>query len=392
MGIFDGIKKEFNNFINSIKNTRNLNEKYNPYFNNKENFSTLRKIEEFIDSDITKIYYEIKANNPTKYAAAISRYENFLPRVREHNKKIDYINKIVAGFNFCSFIDNPLIHTISEFDSYILIVNEINEFSHKDDYYINFCNQVLEIKNNFDYIKQQYLLLDLYKDVFNFNSDLYIDILEKERIIKKLEPIYQCVRQARKKYYDFSKIERVNDLINHHNLSYIERHKVDPLFDNIRDKSLDSEQRESILKDEKASLIIAGAGSGKTLTICGKVKYLLERKNVNPEDILLLSYSKKSAEDLSEKVKEIDDRLTVGTFHKLGLDVLKEVHNKKFVVEEQYNAIIESYFREEMKNRPHMLEKVLKYFALYLSSTKSTKKYETLGEMYEDLKNVIIEH
>lgn len=386
MGIFDSIKKGFSNAVNSIKNSWNLNEKYNPYFNKREKFSTLSKIEESIDSDITKIYYQIKAYNPAKYASAISRYDNFLPKVREHNKKIDYINNGMKGFNFRSFIDNPLIRSYSELNPFIPIVDEINKFSYKDDYYNNFCNQVLEIRNNFDYIKQQYLLLDLYKDVFNFNLDYYFDILEKEKILKKLEPIYQSIKKTGKRYYDFSKLDKVDDLINDHNLSYIERHKKDPLFDNIRNNSLDSEQRESILKDEKASLIIAGAGSGKTLTICGKVKYLLEREKANPEDILLLSYSKKSAEDLSKKVKEIDARLTVGTFHKLGLDILKETQNKMFVVEDQYNAIIESYFRDEMKNRPQMLEKVLNYFALYLASTKHTKKYETPGEMYEDLK------
>ena len=386
MGIFDSLKKEFNKVISSIKNTRNINKKYNPYFNKREDFSTLAKIEEFIDSDITEIYYEIKAYNPTKYASAISRYENFLPRVREHNDKIDYINKGIADFDLYSFIDNPLIHSISELNPFILIVNEINKFTYKDDYYNIFCNQVLEIQNHFDNIKQQYLLLEIYKEAFNFNYDLYIDILKKEKILKKLEPVYQYIRKTEKRYYDFSMLDRVDDLINKHNLSYIKYHKTDSLFDNIGKKSLDSEQRESILKDEKSSLIIAGAGSGKTLTICGKVKYLLERKKVNPEEILLLSYSKKSADDLSHKVREIDNRLTVGTFHKLGLDILKEVNHKQFVVEEQYNAIIESYFREEMKKRPHMLEKVLNYFALYLSSTKITKMYETPGEMYEDLK------
>lgn len=386
MGIFDSIKKGFNNAINFVKNTWNLNEKYIPYFNNREKFSSLEKIDESIDSNITKIYYEIKAYNPTKYASAISRYEKFLPKVREHNRKIDYINKGMKGFNYRSFIDDPLTHKINELDPFIPIVNEINKFSYKDDFYNKFCDQVLEIKKDFDYIKQQYLLLDLYKEAFNFNCDFYLDILEKEKLLKKLEPIHQSIKKAGKRYYDFSKLDKVDRLINEHNLSYIECHKSDSLFDNIRHNSLDSEQREAILKDEKASLIIAGAGSGKTLTICGKVKYLLERRKVNPEDILLLSYSKKSAEDLSKKVKEIDDRLTVGTFHKLGLDILKEVHNKVFDVEEQYNAIIESYFREEMKNRPQMLEKVLNYFALYLASTKHNKKYETPGEMYEDLK------
>ena len=75
-------------------------------------------------------------------------------------------------------------------------------------------------------------------------------------------------------------------------------HINDDIFNNINGKSLDKEQNISVLVDSKSNLTIAGAGSGKTLTICGKVKYLLESLNVSKNDILLLSYSNKSAQDL----------------------------------------------------------------------------------------------
>ena len=386
MGFFDSIKKGFNNAVSWVKNTWNLNEKFTPYFNKREKFSTLRKINESIDSDITRIYQEIKAYNPTKYASAISRYERFIPKVREHNNTIETIDNGMKGFNFRSFIDAPLEHNISELNPYLIIVEKIKSFSYMDETYSNFCSEVLEIKNNFEFIKRQFLLLDLYKKVFDFNGDFYFDILEKNKIIAKLEPLLLCLKETGKRYYDFSKLDQIDQLIKEHNDEYVKTHKNDLLFNNIRGNSLDDEQREAILREEMANLTIAGAGSGKTLTICGKVRFLLETKKVNPEDILLLSYSKKSAEDLSRKVKEIDERLTVGTFHKLGLDILKQTQNRVFDVEEQYNAIIESYFREEMKNRPEMLEKVLNYFAFYLATTKHNKKYETPGDMYEDLK------
>ena len=106
---------------------------------------------------------------------------------------------------------------------------------------------------------------------------------------------------------------------------------------------MDEEQREAVITDELSTLVVAGAGSGKTLTICGKVEYLLKEKGIQPEDILLLSYSKKSADDLQLKVSSIDKRLTVGTFHKIGLEVLKKTQNKVFMVEDQYKAIIEKY-------------------------------------------------
>ena len=65
-----------------------------------------------------------------------------------------------------------------------------------------------------------------------------------------------------------------------------------------------------MLYDPKSSLIVAGAGAGKTLTICGKVKYLLDNKFCSPDEILLLSYSSASANDLAEKVEKINNRIS----------------------------------------------------------------------------------
>ena len=57
--------------------------------------------------------------------------------------------------------------------------------------------------------------------------------------------------------------------------------------DNIH---LDEEQCKAILADEKYSLIIAGAGTGKTTTMVSKVKYLVDKKNADPRKILVMSY------------------------------------------------------------------------------------------------------
>ena len=72
----------------------------------------------------------------------------------------------------------------------------------------------------------------------------------------------------------------------------------------------------------KSNLTIAGACSGKTLTICGKVKYLLEKGLASRDDILLLSYSRASADDLAKKVDGVAKGLRVETFHALGLNIL----------------------------------------------------------------------
>ena len=51
-------------------------------------------------------------------------------------------------------------------------------------------------------------------------------------------------------------------------------------FDDIEGEKLDDQQRTAVITDEYSNLIIAGAGSVKTLTILAKVKYLLEKKTL----------------------------------------------------------------------------------------------------------------
>jgi len=86
---------------------------------------------------------------------------------------------------------------------------------------------------------------------------------------------------------------------------------------------LDPQQRDSIVKLEDNCLVIASAGSGKTSTIVGKTKYLVEKQHVDPAKILLLTYTKKAANELSERMQITG--LGSGTFHSLAYRIIAEV-------------------------------------------------------------------
>ena len=373
---------------NWIVNTWNVSTRFDPYFSNfNRDLGNLKIINESLDSEITKIYEQIKTTAPQKYAKQIAQYESALSNVRKHNNIVKTINEGMKGFNYDEILKNPHIFHYSSIDKYIEIADLISEFSVYEVTYDDFVKHVIEIKDFYYEIVEEYDTIEEYNRLAIVDSSCgYIDSKIKNQLIDKRKLLIAKARCHRKMFYTWADDSVLISNIKTHNHVFIESNKANPLFDSINDRCLDQEQRESVLTDESSTLVVAGAGSGKTLTICGKVEYLLKVQNINPSDILLLSYSKKSAEDLQTKVSLIDNRLIIGTFHKIGLDILKDTQNKTFMVEDQYKAIIESYFREEMRKRPHMLQTILTYYGLYISSDKHDKTYKNKGEMYEDLR------
>lgn len=88
---------------------------------------------------------------------------------------------------------------------------------------------------------------------------------------------------------------------------------------------LDACQREACVSDEVATLVVAGAGSGKTTTIQKKVEYLVRVKGIDPNDILLLSFTNKAADEMTARLAESmpHARIVASTFHKFGLEIVK---------------------------------------------------------------------
>ena len=186
-------------------------------------------------------------------------------------------------------------------------------------------------------------------------------------------------------YYDFSAFRPLADAIKEQNEAYIQKHLGDKVFDDIAGRSLDAAQREAILTDEDSTLIIAAAGSGKTLTIVGKAAYLLKAGKLDPDKLLFLSYSKKSATDLDVRLKKVDPRLNASTFHALGLKIINDVEGMTPPVEDQFEAILLDYFRSDIRKDKQALRDFILYYALYLGEDED-KRYRNIGELYAELK------
>ncbi|HPY88191.1 MAG TPA: 3'-5' exonuclease [Spirochaetota bacterium] len=89
---------------------------------------------------------------------------------------------------------------------------------------------------------------------------------------------------------------------------------------------LNKEQFLSVTRQKGTSLIIAGAGSGKTRVITYKIAYLIE-KGVAPHKILAVTFTNKAAREMGQRVTELIGRMKdppmISTFHSLGLYILK---------------------------------------------------------------------
>lgn len=124
--------------------------------------------------------------------------------------------------------------------------------------------------------------------------------------------------------------------------------RYETFFDHCLTYPLDEQQRRSIVSEEDNCLVVSSAGSGKTSSIVGKVKYLTDIKKVNPEKILLISYTNKAAAELTERMGI--PGLRGYTFHKLALDLIGQVTKEKPSICENTDALFVSIYRQLLQD------------------------------------------
>lgn len=95
--------------------------------------------------------------------------------------------------------------------------------------------------------------------------------------------------------------------------------------------TLNKEQQEAVINTDGPAIILAGAGSGKTRVLVHKVLYLIKEKGVNPQNILMVTFSNKAAGEMKERIKKLSSSFpkdisgepTVSTFHSLCARILR---------------------------------------------------------------------
>lgn len=103
-----------------------------------------------------------------------------------------------------------------------------------------------------------------------------------------------------------------------------------------------NEKQLEAVKSLENTLVVAGAGSGKTFTIVNKIKFLLDNNIYKENELLIISFTNESVNDLKRK---IDYNLDIMTFHKLAINLINNPDMKisneyylKFIINEYFNS------------------------------------------------------
>ena len=181
---------------------------------------------------------------------------------------------------------------------------------------------------------------------------------------------------------------RISKLVKQHNEGVItfllDTHK--DFFDHCLKYPLDKQQRRSIVSEEDNCLVVSSAGSGKTSSIVGKVKYLTEIKGIAPERILLISYTNKAAAELTERMAT--NGLRGYTFHKLAIDIIgKTTGIKPSICDNTDSLFVDIYHK--LLDKSSFKKSIVEYFIDYQTNeTDWEQRKNERREQLSEQKNV----
>ena len=161
-------------------------------------------------------------------------------------------------------------------------------------------------------------------------------------------------------------------------------------FDTIESQPLTKEQRLAVVVDEDATLVLAGAGSGKTSVIATKASYLVNAEIRAPDEILLLAFGNKAAAEMSARVKKHGVEIKeIYTFHGLGNHIIGKVERSKPVVAEEAkddfvrNSLIKEILTYLVHHVAEVSIYVITWFAHHRTVPKTEWDFKTKREYYD---------
>lgn len=165
-------------------------------------------------------------------------------------------------------------------------------------------------------------------------------------------------------------------------------------FDTIESKPLTPEQRLSVVVDEDATLVLAGAGSGKTSVITAKAAYLVKAGIRQPEEILLLAFAKNAAEEMSERVEARSGvPIVARTFHAIAYDIIGIVEGSKPALADHatddmaFSNLIKQILKDLVFRLSEVSKAIIQFFAHFLVEPKTEWDFKTKHDFYTHMES-----
>ena len=168
---------------------------------------------------------------------------------------------------------------------------------------------------------------------------------------------------------------------------------------------LNDKQYEAVTNTEGPSLVIAGAGSGKTKVLTHKIAHLIKDKDVAPWNILAITFTNKAANEMKERVEkligDVAKDMWIGTFHSICVRILRKTidrigFNSSFVIfdtSDQKTMIKKILKKEEIDDKLFTDKSVMYEISNakndmlepeeYLKKYSGDMRRETIGRVYK---------
>lgn len=145
------------------------------------------------------------------------------------------------------------------------------------------------------------------------------------------------------------------------------------------------DQLSAIASDENNTLVVAGAGTGKTTTILGKLVYLIEHQNIDPKDILVLSFTEKAVGELTNRIntKLKEAHISAKTFHSFGRNIITQALGEKPSIAFSTDKERILFLNEQMSillNNKNNLNLAIQYLAYYFKPIVLEPGFKNLDE------------
>ncbi|WDV46222.1 DNA helicase PcrA [Clostridiaceae bacterium M8S5] len=161
-------------------------------------------------------------------------------------------------------------------------------------------------------------------------------------------------------------------------------------------EGLNDKQKEAVMKTEGATLILAGAGSGKTRVLTHRIAYLITEKGVRPNNILALTFTNKAAKEMKERIENLLQMNTyslwAGTFHSICVRILRRDierlgYNTNFVIFDytDQKTVVKNCIKELDVNPKHYEVKSMISF-ISNQKNKLTSPQEYIKEFFGDFR------